>query len=240
MITGILFDFFGTLVEYSPSRVQQGYNATYELLLNEGVDISYAAFLEHWAAAFEALDGWSRRTGLEYAMAQVAQQFLDRVCPDRRSPEFSTQLWMSYLQEWSAAIRYIPDVRELMRDLSARFRLGVVTNTHHAPLVHAHLCASGIAPYLHSVVTSIEHGRPKPHPSIFISALDHLDCAARVTLFVGDSYSADYLGAKGVGMQTLLIDPSGAAGISQHETIGSVLDVRAHPCVAQADCRPRG
>jgi hypothetical protein len=33
-MTGILFDFFGTLVEYSASRVEQGYDATHKLLLN--------------------------------------------------------------------------------------------------------------------------------------------------------------------------------------------------------------
>lgn len=233
MITGILFDFFGTLVEYSPSRVKQGYAATHALLLDAGVDISYAAFLENWVAAFGALDHWSQCTGLEYSMAQVAQQFLDRVCSHRRSREFSTQLWMSYLQEWSTAIRYIPGVRELVQDLSARFRLGVITNTHHAPLIDTHLCESGIAPYLSIVVTSIEHGRPKPHPSIFVSALERLGCAANSTLFVGDSYAADYLGAKGADMQALLIDPYGAAGIPRHETIKSVLDLGAHPCAAQ-------
>jgi putative hydrolase of the HAD superfamily len=231
VITGILFDFFGTLVEYSPSRVEQGYYATHALLLDEDIDISYAAFLENWVAAAEALDRWSQSTGLEYSMEQVARQFLSRVCPHRRSPDFSTRLWMSYLDEWSTAIRYIPGVRELLQDLSVRFRLGVVTNTHHAPFVHTHLRESGIAPYLGIVVTSIEHGRPKPHPSIFMSALEGLDCAASATLFVGDSYTADYLGAKGAGLQALLIDPCGAAGIPPYETIGSVLDVGAHPCV---------
>ena len=231
MITGILFDFFGTLVEYSPSRVEQGYHATHALLLNEGVDISYAAFLENWVAVSEAFDRWSRSTELEYSMEQVALQFIERVCPHRRSPEFSTRLWMSYLDEWSTAIRYIPGVRELLQELSARFRLGVVTNTHYAPHIHAHLREIGIAQHMAVVVTSIEHGRPKPHPSIFVSALERLDCAASATLFVGDSYTADYLGAKGAGMRALLIDPRRVAGVPAHEAIGSVLAVRAHPCV---------
>ena len=172
MITAILFDFFGTLVDYSPSRVEQGYHATHELLLNEGVDISYAAFLENWVAVSEALDHWSQSTGLEYSMEQVAQHFLERVSPQPRSLEFSTRLWMSSLQEWSTAIRYIPGVPELMQALSARFRLGVVTNTHYAGHIHDHLRAMGISQHMAVVVTSIEHGRPKPHPSIFMSALD--------------------------------------------------------------------
>jgi len=228
VITAILFDFFGTLVEYSPSRVEQGYHATHELLLKEGIDISYAAFLENWVAVSEALDRWSRSTELEYSMEQVALQFIERVCPRRRSPEFSTRLWMSYLDEWSTAIRYIPGVSELMQALSASFRLGVVTNTHYAGHIHDHLGAMGISQHMAVVVTSIEHGRPKPHPSIFTSALERLDCAASAALFVGDSYTADYLGAKGVGMQALLIDPRRAASIPAQEAIESVLDVREY------------
>ena len=161
MITGILFDFFGTLVEYSASRVEQGYDATHRLLLNSGVTMSYAAFLDSWVAVSETFDHWSQETGREYAMEQVAAHFLARVCPHQQSHDFSTQLWMSYLREWSVAIRYIPGVRELLADLSAHFRLGVVTNTHYAPLIHTHLRASGMAPYLSVVVTSVEHGRPK-------------------------------------------------------------------------------
>jgi putative hydrolase of the HAD superfamily len=226
VIAAILFDFFGTLLQYSPSRVEQGYHATHELLLDEGVDISYAAFLDAWTASFESFDRWSRSTGLEYSMEQVALQFIERVCPSRRSCEFSTRLWRSYLAEWSTAIRYIPGVRELIQALSAHFRLGVVTNTHYAPHIHMHLREIDIAQHMAVVVTSVEHGRPKPHPSIFRSALERLDCAASAALFVGDSYTADYLGAKGVGMQALLIDPHGAASIPPQEAIGSVLDVR--------------
>jgi putative hydrolase of the HAD superfamily len=228
VITAILFDFFGTLVEYSPSRVEQGYHATHALLLKEGIDITYAAFLENWVAVSEALDRWSRSTELEYSMEKVALQFIERVCPHRRSPEFSTRLWVSYLEEWSTAIRYIPGVQELIEELSAHLRLGVVTNTHYAPHIHAHLREIGISQHMAVVVTSVEHGRPKPHPSIFMSALERLDCAASAALFVGDSYTADYLGATGVGMQAVLIDPCRPAGVPAHEAIGSVLDVMKH------------
>ena len=226
MITAILFDFFGTLVDYSPSRVEQGYHATHALLLNEGVDISYAAFLENWGEVSEALDHWSQSTGLEYSMEQVAQHFLERVSPRPRSLEFSTRLWMSSLQEWSTAIRHIPGVPALMQALSTRFRLGIVTNTHYAGHIHDHFRAMGIRQHMAVVVTSIEHGRPKPHPSIFISALERLDCDAESeALFVGDSYTADYLGATGVGMQALLIDPARKATIPPQDAIESVLDV---------------
>ena len=154
-------------------------------------------------------------------------QFLTRVCPHPWPSTLPTQLWMSYVNEWGRAIRYIPGVRELLKDLSSRLRLGIVTNTHAAPLIHRHLRNSGIAPSVAVVVTSVEHGRPKPHPSIFAAALDRLGCAAASTLFVGDSYEADYLGAKKAGMQVLLIDPFGSTPVPTHEVIGSVLDIKA-------------
>jgi len=228
VIKGILFDFFGTLVAYSASRVEQGYYSTHKLLLDHGVDISYADFLASWVAVSEALDQWSRRTGREYSMEQVAVHFLTRVCPHHRSCALPTQLGMSYVKEWSVTIRYIPGVRELIEDLSSHLHLGVVTNTHYAPLIHTHLHKIGIAPYVGVVVTSVEHGRPKPHPSIFASALARLGGTAESTLFVGDSYEVDYLGAKGAGMQACLIDPSGSANVPTHEIIGSVLDVKTH------------
>jgi putative hydrolase of the HAD superfamily len=226
VIKGILFDFFGTLVEYSASRVEQGYYSTHELLLTHGIDIAYAAFLANWVAVSEALDQWSQRTGREYAMEQVAVQFLTRVCPHHWPSTLPTQLWMSYVNEWGGAIRYIPGVRELLQDLASRLPLGVVTNTHAAPLIHRHLRDSGMAPYVEVVVTSVEHGRPKPHPSIFAAALDRLGGVAASTLFVGDSYEADYLGAKKAGMPVLLIDPVGSTPVPVHEVIGSVLDVK--------------
>ena len=77
-------------------------------------------------------------------------------------------------------------------------------------------------------MTSVEHGRPKPHPSIFAAAQARLGCPAAATLFVGDSYEADYLGAKGAGMQALLIAPAGATRLPPREVIGSVLDVTSH------------
>ena len=67
MIRAILFDFLGTLVSYSPSRTEQGYEETYALLRSRYPNLSYASFLEHWVAAFEELDSWSQAEELQFA-----------------------------------------------------------------------------------------------------------------------------------------------------------------------------
>lgn len=221
----ILFDFFGTLVRYSPSRAAQGYPQTYALLGRLGADLSYDAFLRAWVEVSEQLDRWSAREAREFSMDDVARAFLARVAPELAPSEHSEPIWRSYVAEWEKGIAYIPGVPELVRSLAARSRLALVTNTHHAPLVARHLDALGVADCFGTVVTSIEHGRPKPHPSIFEAALSRLGGAPEDALFVGDSFEADYQGARNAGMQALLIDPDRTSAAPAADVIPSILDL---------------
>ena len=52
-------------------------------------------------------------------------------------------------------------------------------------------------------------GFQKPHPEIFRAALRSLDVPAEESVYVGDVYSIDYVGAKAVGMQAVVMDPFG-------------------------------
>ena len=49
----------------------------------------------------------------------------------------------------------------------------------------------------------------KPHPEIFHAALASLRSEPAQTLHVGDSYEADWVGARQVGMQALLLGRRG-------------------------------
>ncbi len=55
-------------------------------------------------------------------------------------------------------------------------------------------------------VGSKSHGRTKPHPSIFESALTALGVAAHETAMVGDSYADDIEGARALGITAILLD----------------------------------
>jgi putative hydrolase of the HAD superfamily len=53
-------------------------------------------------------------------------------------------------------------------------------------------------------------GVEKPHPEIFRQALQAMNAAPDESVYVGDLYSVDYLGATGAGMQAILMDVPGA------------------------------
>ena len=60
-----------------------------------------------------------------------------------------------------------------------------------------------------AAVGSAAFGRTKPHPSIFLFALERLDAEPEAAAMVGDSYADDIAGARSLGMQAFLLDRDG-------------------------------
>jgi putative hydrolase of the HAD superfamily len=58
-------------------------------------------------------------------------------------------------------------------------------------------------------VGSTDHGRIKPHPSIFERALEALGVGAGEAVMVGDSYADDIQGARALGIRAILVDREG-------------------------------
>ncbi len=105
--------------------------------------------------------------------------------------------------------------------------LGVITNTHHAPLVLALLADFGLARHFSLVLMSVEHGRRKPCRSIFDAAVEHFSTVAERCIYIGDSFEPDYLGAINAGLQAWLIDPRCEADVPAQHRLLSILDVEA-------------
>jgi putative hydrolase of the HAD superfamily len=60
-----------------------------------------------------------------------------------------------------------------------------------------------------AVVGSKDHGRVKPHASIFVAALRALDVSPDEAAMVGDSYEDDIEGARALGIRAILLDRDG-------------------------------
>jgi putative hydrolase of the HAD superfamily len=88
---------------------------------------------------------------------------------------------------------------------AAGLRLGIVSNMSLFPhLIRADVDALGIGRRLDSMTFSSEVGVRKPDPKIFTTALRAIDADAADTVFVGDRVNDDVVGARGLGMRTIL------------------------------------
>lgn len=101
-----------------------------------------------------------------------------------------------------------PGTREILDRLGKRYALAVISNADGKIADVLKRC--GIADCFASITDSGLVGYEKPHPAIFEAALREMQAAPAESLYVGDVYSVDYLGATAAGMQGMLFDVSGA------------------------------
>jgi putative hydrolase of the HAD superfamily len=84
-------------------------------------------------------------------------------------------------------------------------RLGCVSNAFMtAAGLHEIMLVKGLGQYLDLTVSSCEFGHRKPHPSIYLAAVEGLGVTPEETIFVGDRLDADIEGPAALGMRTVL------------------------------------
>ena len=225
MITSVLFDFFGTLVDYGRIRNEIDYTHTHEMLKSYGAKTEYLDFLKLAEVVFADFERDSKRDQIEFSMAQVMQALGDLMEIDLDEQALAS-LAESYTKEWSSNVVPVTDVRRFLTRLERDFRLGLITNTHYLPLVQRLLIEMDIDGLFEIVMTSIVHGRLKPHPDIFNDTLDQLGIAHSEAVYVGDNYQADYVGATQVGMRCYLVGQH--ARVPVEYQIPTVLDLPLH------------
>ena len=130
-MSAILFDFFGTLVSYSPSRVDQGYPRSHAFIRAHGSPLSYPDFLTEVDACFAEFDRRGAIDNREFSMGEVAAALLARLSIGGDPAEFERH----YVAEWSAGVVVPPGLAELLGDLRRDHRLAVVSDTHSSTMV---------------------------------------------------------------------------------------------------------
>jgi len=102
----------------------------------------------------------------------------------------------------------LPGTREALERLRKQFAIAVISNADGK--IDAVLRRCGIVDCFQSITDSGHVGYEKPHPVIFDVALREMKADAADSLYVGDVYSVDYVGARQAGMQAVLFDAAGA------------------------------
>jgi len=100
-----------------------------------------------------------------------------------------------------------PGTRQALQRLAQRYPLAIISNADGKIADVLKRC--GIADCFAAITDSGVVGYEKPHPAIFEAALRTMDASPEQSLYVGDLYSVDYLGATRAGMQAILFDVAG-------------------------------
>ena len=101
----------------------------------------------------------------------------------------------------------LPGTRDALERLRREYALAVISNADGR--IDAVLRRCGIVDCFASITDSGNVGHEKPHPAIFEAALREMKSGPAESLYVGDVYSVDYVGARNAGMQAVLSDVAG-------------------------------
>jgi putative hydrolase of the HAD superfamily len=101
-----------------------------------------------------------------------------------------------------------PGTRAALDRIRESFRIAVISNADGR--IEDILSRCGIAECFETITDSGIVGFEKPRPEIFRAALKTMNARADESLYVGDVYSVDYVGATNAGMQAVLFDVAGA------------------------------
>jgi HAD superfamily hydrolase (TIGR01662 family) len=119
----------------------------------------------------------------------------------------------------------LPGTREALERIRERYSIAVISNADGR--IEAVLDRCGICDCFASITDSGNVGHEKPHPEIFAAALRRMQADPAESLYVGDVYSVDYIGARNAGMDAVLFDVSGAYRGREWPRVESLAELEA-------------
>lgn len=117
----------------------------------------------------------------------------------------------------------LPATRETLERIAARYRTAIISNSDGG--IEKVLSRCGIADCFETITDSGNVGFEKPRREIFDAALHAMKAHPAESLYVGDVYSVDYLGATNAGMQAVLFDVAGAYETRPEPRVRSLQDL---------------
>jgi HAD superfamily hydrolase (TIGR01662 family) len=207
-MSAVFFDFDGTLVFHEPD--------SFDLIYTFCADIGQPLNAER--------ERQGRRTRLEY--------FVDPAVRERLNALSEEGFWNHFNHQVLEAIGIEGDLDQLAAQITLRYmdltltyhcpaagfrtlsclrargyRLGLITNRENPERFHELVDQMELRGQFEVIVASGELGVRKPEPGIFHAALDRIGATAAQSLYVGDNYWADVVGAERAGMTPVLLDP---------------------------------
>lgn len=232
MITTILFDIYGTLIDISTDESDMAtYNAMSKWLEYKYIYVSgdQLKWLYH--------EEFARRLGSEEARSRaeadifksIIEEFEARIGEHRelypdadvrdvfksivtkfasRTPEeldhLSTDLSHLFRSATRRKMFIYPTVKPALDQMQKKYRLGIVSNAQEA-FTMPELGLYELARYFETIVLSSQAGVKKPNSRIFTRALGNLGVRPSEAVMVGNDMMADMMGASKLGMRTIFV-----------------------------------
>jgi HAD superfamily hydrolase (TIGR01549 family) len=190
MIKGIIFDFWGTLVENGihPSPVNQ-----VKYILR--VRMPFRDFVTR----FEESMMTTEHTDLNEAFMNVCNEF------GIRDKEYVVEKLVGMWNKNELLGKPFFEVIEILNYLKEKgFKIALISNTN--PTIMRVIEKHNLHKYFDAEIYSYQEGILKTNPALFQTAVERLGLANDEVIMIGDSIQTDIIGARNAGLRALLLD----------------------------------
>ena len=218
-IRALLFDVNGTLIDIETDEwMDEAYRAVAHFLTYQDIalhrgevrDLYFQIMKEQFAASKEIYPEFDVVAVWREVLRRHASEYTRSLGPEKllQMPLFLAELKRGISRKRLVAF---PQTQEVLVQLKVRYRLAIVSDAQSAYAL-PELRAVGLADYFAPIIISGDYGYRKPDPRLFQAALTKLQVHPEEAIFVGNDRVRDVLGARQVGMKTILFCPHGNPG----------------------------
>lgn len=201
----IFFDYGHTLVADS----EHSFRDIAKFLSDRGIEIDRETYDRGWKAAHVFSDDYKAQNGERKWLRDrywytFLREFLIHALGEDPG-ELADEMYATQFYENTI----YPDTIDVLRELRKRgYKLGVISNWE-APTLYGQFDHFGMTQFFTHILPSREAEASKPHPHIFRVALHALGVEPENAIHVGDSYEADVIGARDMGITPVWINRFG-------------------------------
>lgn len=207
-IRTILFDAGFTLIY--PRQTTAA--SVHQACLRAGFDISIEAIDARVPIAEQVFYGsdlviegvWADNVKINRFWQSYFTPLMTSLVPDEAIPRIVDVIIYEFNEHANWAL--YDDVMPMLQRLHTHYTLGIISDwSVDLGTIFRNL---GLLPYFDVMLVSSIHRQAKPSPKLFDEALVRADAIGQFTLYVGDTYVQDILGARNAGINPILLDRS--------------------------------
>lgn len=215
----LFFDLFDTvinfnftnlpLVELGHVRARSTSKEVYEVFRRFYPDVPFADFYTHFIESYREFQDLKLVEHREYPNRERFLMMLSRMdLPrDGEATALADEMVKAHMDELASAVLFPPENESALSALrDAEYRMAIVSNFDYSPTAYSLIEKFGLMRFFEKVIISEEIGWRKPSPVIFEDAMRTMGAEPGESLFTGDNFSADVVGSKNAGMDSVWLN----------------------------------
>jgi len=210
LIKGIIFDLGSTLIKFEGDWQAIGREGAEEMatwyLKKKHIKLDAEALVSTFLAEREANLKAVRETHTEILAEQSLKNALAKINAPASAGAFAEAAIKIYFTPEENACHPYPNAIDTLKQLKLQnYRMGLYSNASDDTLIQRLVNKCGLRPWLSPTFSSAGLGKRKPNPYGFNLIAERWELDPDEIVVIGDTLSADILGAQNAGMHSILV-----------------------------------